>query len=154
EAAIATVETVTGGASAAYGTDAVAGVVNFILDTKYNGFQGKAQIGQTSRGDGDNYSLGFTWGHDLGERAHVLLAADYYDQDAIWSLHALQDRSWFKQRALVTDPSGKYSFITRDFVRPTNTASGGIINAPGTPLDKLMFVRQGGTVVTQPLPFN
>ncbi len=37
----------TGGASAAYGTDAVAGVVNFILDTNYTGFQGKAQISET-----------------------------------------------------------------------------------------------------------
>ena len=154
EAAISSVETVTGGASAAYGTDAVAGVVNFILDTRYNGFQGKAQIGQTSRGDGDNYSLGFTYGRNLGERAHLLVSADYFDQDAIWSLHSLQERPWFKQRALVTDPSGQYSLITRDFVRPTNTATGGIINAPGTALDKLMFVRSGGSIVTQPLPFN
>jgi outer membrane receptor protein involved in Fe transport len=155
EAAISTVETVTGGASAAYGTDAVAGVVNFILDTRYNGFQGKAQIGTTARRDGDNYSLGFTWGHDLGERAHLLLSADYYDQDAIWSLEALQERHWFKQRALVTDPTGQYSFITRDYVRPTNTAPGGIINAPGTPLDKLLFIRTGaGTIATTPLPFN
>ena len=39
ENVISSVETVTGGASAAYGTDAVAGAVNFILDTDFEGFR-------------------------------------------------------------------------------------------------------------------
>ena len=42
------IETVTGGASASYGTDAVAGVVNFRLDTDFEGFKSKLQGGQTS----------------------------------------------------------------------------------------------------------
>ena len=46
------VESVTGGASAAYGTDAVTGVVNFILDTDFDGFRANVQGGET--GDGDN----------------------------------------------------------------------------------------------------
>ena len=37
------VETVTGGASASYGTDAVAGVVNFMLDTKFEGVKVQAR---------------------------------------------------------------------------------------------------------------
>ncbi|MCK5750143.1 MAG: TonB-dependent receptor plug domain-containing protein, partial [Oricola sp.] len=47
------VETVTGGASAAYGSDAVAGVVNIILDTDFEGFRGQVDYGQTARGDGE-----------------------------------------------------------------------------------------------------
>lgn len=54
ETMLRTVETVTGGASAAYGTDAVSGVVNYILDTRFEGFRAHAQTGQTTRGDGDN----------------------------------------------------------------------------------------------------
>src|SRR5690349_9285693 len=54
EAAIKSVETVTGGASAAYGTDAVSGVVNFILDTKFEGLKLNAQHGKTTRGDNRN----------------------------------------------------------------------------------------------------
>ncbi len=154
EAAISSVETVTGGASAAYGTDAVAGVVNFILDTKYNGFKGKAQAGETSRNDGRNRAFSLTWGHPLGEHAHLLISADYFDQDPIWSLHSLQTRPWFTQTALVTDPTHQYTYIARPFVEPTNTSTGGIINAPGTSLDKLEFVQSGSGVVTQPLPFN
>src|SRR5690606_37994928 len=56
------VETVTGGASAAYGTDAVAGVVNFILDTEFTGFETHVQAGQTSRSDYDNYEVSIAGG--------------------------------------------------------------------------------------------
>src|SRR5262245_2504760 len=51
KAMLKSVETVTGGASAAYGTDAVSGVVNYVLNTDFEGFDGHAQSGQTSRGD-------------------------------------------------------------------------------------------------------
>ena len=43
EEVLRSVQIVTGGASATYGTDAVSGVVNYILDTKLNGFRGSAQ---------------------------------------------------------------------------------------------------------------
>src|SRR3546814_8126761 len=46
------VDVVTGGASAAYGSDAVAGVVNFILDTKFTGVKGSLNFSQTDRSDG------------------------------------------------------------------------------------------------------
>ena len=154
EAAISNVETVTGGASAAYGTDAVAGVVNFILNTKYNGFQAKLAAGETSRRDGENYTLSATYGTDLGERAHLLVSADYYDQDAIWSLASLQSRPWMRQNGLVTDPSGRYTFLRRDFVKPSNTSTTGVINSPNALLDKLEFQRSGTGIITQRLNFS
>ena len=46
QALVKRVDTVTGGASAAYGTDAVAGVVNFVLDTKFNGFKAAVHRGR------------------------------------------------------------------------------------------------------------
>src|SRR5689334_6417321 len=55
---LSNVETVTGGASASYGTDAVAGVVNFKLDTKFEGMKFRVQQGTTSRHDGDNEEYG------------------------------------------------------------------------------------------------
>src|SRR5690606_10395183 len=54
EALVRSVEAVTGGASAAYGADAVTGVVNFRLDTGFEGVKYSAQIGTTTYGDGDN----------------------------------------------------------------------------------------------------
>src|SRR5690242_5328529 len=53
------VEVVTGGASASYGTDAVAGVVNFILDTKFEGVKAEAQGGISARHDGANSKFSF-----------------------------------------------------------------------------------------------
>lgn len=56
------VEVVTGGASAAYGSDAVAGVVNFILDTRYEGLKATAGIGLAEEGDGLEYRGSLTYG--------------------------------------------------------------------------------------------
>lgn len=152
EGAIRSVETVTGGASAAYGTDAVAGVVNFILDTDFEGFRGHAQAGQTTRSDGDNYELGATWGRDIGEKGHILISGDMFDQDKIISSDSYRDRPWFRQRAWVTNPTpGGPTFITRDFVRQTNISSTGIINQTGSALDKLEFFTNSGVTTTQRL---
>ena len=49
---IARTEVVTGGASAAYGSDAIAGVVNVILDTKLDGFKAQLDYGETTNSDG------------------------------------------------------------------------------------------------------
>ena len=45
------VDVVTGGASAAYGSDAVAGVVNFVMKDRVEGFNGSVQYGQSQQGD-------------------------------------------------------------------------------------------------------
>ena len=72
EELISSVEVVTGGASASYGTDAVAGVVNFKLDTDFEGYKGHLQAGQTTYSDGDTYEAGFAFGTRIGERGHLI----------------------------------------------------------------------------------
>lgn len=156
EGAIRNVQTVTGGASAAYGTDAVAGVVNFILDTDFVGTSAKAQVGTSDRSDGDNTELGFTWGSDMGDKGHLLLSLDYFSQDAIRSLKALQDRPWYQQQAQITnpDPNGP-DLITRPYVVSTQVSTGGTINAPGSQLDRWVFTRDdSGNVTAQPQTFS
>ena len=75
---IARVDSVTGGASAAYGSDAVAGVVNFILDTEYEGIKGDVQVGQTDYGDNLNYKGGLAAGGAFADgRGHLLFSAEY-----------------------------------------------------------------------------
>ena len=51
---VSRVEIVTGGASAAYGSDAIGGVVNFILDREYTGFKTEVQYGETFYDDDAN----------------------------------------------------------------------------------------------------
>jgi iron complex outermembrane receptor protein len=73
------VEIVTGGASAAYGSDAVSGVVNFVLNRKFKGVTGVAQYGASERGDNANYRIGAAAGRDFAEgKGHVLLSGEYY----------------------------------------------------------------------------
>lgn len=78
------VDVVTGGASAAWGSDAVAGVVNFVLDRKFTGIKGVAQAGISQRGNNGNQRLGVAWGADFaGDRGHILLSAEYYNNDGM-----------------------------------------------------------------------
>ena len=59
---ISRVDVVTGGASAAYGSDALAGVVNFILDTNFTGVKGEVSGGVTTYGDVRNWKVNATFG--------------------------------------------------------------------------------------------
>lgn len=81
------VDIVTGGASAVYGTDAVAGVVNFVLDHNFNGVKAIAQNGISEYGDAAQYRLGFAAGTPLfGGSGHIEMAVDHYRSNGIDSL--------------------------------------------------------------------
>ena len=56
-------DVVTGGASAAYGSDAIAGAVNIILNKTLNGIKGQADYGVSQRGDGVDYHFSLAGGH-------------------------------------------------------------------------------------------
>jgi len=78
------VEVVTGGASAAYGSDAVAGVVNFILDTKFTGLKGNIQYGVSSRNDNEQKKFSLAGGKFFFEdKLHLEFSADYFYQPGI-----------------------------------------------------------------------
>lgn len=78
------VEIITGGASAVYGSDAVAGVVNFRLNTAFTGFRVDADYGLTERGDGQTSSIALTFGDEFaGGRGHSLLSLSYLDRGEI-----------------------------------------------------------------------
>ena len=138
EAMISRVETVTGGASAAYGTDAVAGVVNFILNTDYTGMEVNAQGGITSRGDGANYKLSAAFGTDIGERAHIQVSAERFHQDGVFSY---KGRDWYQAYGTVPDSNGM--LLIRPHVISNNATLGGLIYAPGTVIDSLQFNPDG-----------
>lgn len=64
---IESVEVITGGASATYGSDAVAGVVNLKLKKHFNGIELDVGAGETAKGDGENQSVSLTIGSDFAE---------------------------------------------------------------------------------------
>lgn len=86
------VEIVTGGASAAWGSDAVAGVTNFILKKKIDGFDASVQYGTSGHGDFDEKSTSLAWGTSYGQgRGEIMLAGEYSTLDDIASYG---DRPW------------------------------------------------------------
>ena len=60
-------DVVTGGASAAYGSDAIAGVVNVILDKDLDGFKAQVDFGQTTESDGEDMHASFGFGMPFGD---------------------------------------------------------------------------------------
>jgi len=72
------VDVVTGGASAAWGSGAVAGVVNIILDDDLTGLKAGFNTGISSRGDGLRYGGDLAWGTDFADgRGHFMVSGEY-----------------------------------------------------------------------------
>lgn len=85
------VEIVTGGASAVYGSDALAGVVNFILDKDFTGVKGSAQYGETTYGDNESQLYSLAFGTPFADdRGHLLLSAEWAGSEEIRG----NDRPW------------------------------------------------------------
>jgi outer membrane receptor protein involved in Fe transport len=148
ESMIKRVEVVTGGASAAYGTDAVAGVTNFILDTDFTGWKGHVQGGETTRGDNANGEGSLAFGTAIGERAHLITSIDYYKSKAI---ETYDGRDWMQDWGTVLNPawspgSSQPQYIVQPHVTSTLYTFGGVINSPGTPLNQMMFLSDGSAV--------
>ena len=86
------IETVAGGASAVYGSEAIAGVVNLFMKKNQEGLELDIQSGITQRGDGNEIQAGFNWGgRYLDDRLSVMIGGEYAKQDNILQI----DRSAF-----------------------------------------------------------
>jgi len=99
-AAIERVEVISGGASATYGADAVAGVTNFILKKDFEGLELDAQFGITQEGDNFEYQLSGIMGSDFADgRGNVSIAMSINTREANFQ----RDRDWY--RDLWSDPT-------------------------------------------------
>ncbi len=91
------VDVVTGGASAAYGSDAVSGVVNFVLKDHLEGVIGSAQFGESEYGDNREPAATLAAGTSFsGGRGHVIFGADFSDNEGIGTLYT---RDWGREEA-------------------------------------------------------
>jgi outer membrane receptor protein involved in Fe transport len=98
--AIDRVEVLKDGASAVYGSDAIAGVVNVITRRRYNGTEVGAQYGSSARSDAQTFDGHVTTGTS-GDVASALFSVRYFNQQDSW----LRDRTW-SQQALDYDYTG------------------------------------------------
>jgi outer membrane receptor protein involved in Fe transport len=93
------VDTVTGGVSAVYGSDAVTGVVNFITDKKFSGVRAYVQGGMSEYGDGGQMAAGVAVGGSLFEgRGHFTASYEYRDDQGVDRRSA---RDWYKRPVVV-----------------------------------------------------
>ena len=96
------VEIVTGGASAVYGSDAIAGAINFILRDDFEGAEVRYQYGETTENDGANHKLDLMVGANVADgRGNVTLHGSYTRRDEVF----FQDRA-FSAVSLLADGDG------------------------------------------------
>src|SRR3954471_7819904 len=85
ESMIDRVEVLQDGASAIYGSDAIAGVVNIITRKKQNGLRVSAQAGIFGQGDGGSKNLQASWGSSFGGGTDLVVGGNYVQQDEVSS---------------------------------------------------------------------
>jgi outer membrane receptor protein involved in Fe transport len=96
-------EVVTGGASAAWGSDAVSGVVNFITKKRFEGLDGQITTGRTESGDNIQYQANLTAGTKFGDKGHLVLGFEYGYASGVKDIYA---RKWGRQEVgTVTYPA-------------------------------------------------
>lgn len=120
--AIERVEVLKEGASAVYGSDAIAGVINFILRREYQGASVSAEYGQTMSGGGKQYNVAGSYGFGSldKDRFNVSILATYQKTDAIYGA----DRSYAKSGISVSpDPNSQLNNdVTSGNTFPANIA--------------------------------
>ncbi len=133
-ALIKRVEVVTAGASASWGSDAVAGVVNLVLDKTFSGVRMSADYGNASAGDHRTYRFQLAAGSGFDEgRGHVIIAGTHAESpDTVFAGR----RSWNSYPALLENPAWTATNDEPRYVHVTNiglsqaTTGGLIVEGP------------------------
>lgn len=145
------VDVITGGASAAYGSDAVAGVANFILDGGFTGFKANLQGGASSRGDAGSMKASATAGFGFaGGRGHILLSGEYWHQQGIdldYNGRAWAEAGW----GVISARPGSPELVLASNVRDSLATEGGLITAcqpvaSPCPIRLQQFAPDGGRI--------
>jgi iron complex outermembrane recepter protein len=135
------VDILTGGASAVYGADAVAGVVNFVLDDDLDGVRGFARAGISDEGDAANATANATFGRNFaGGRGNIAVDLEYGRTDALFHT----DRPFAAvQTSFAPDFSANAPFTFRlvEDLRLIGTSTGGTIISPS--LEVFRFAPDG-----------
>ena len=132
------VDVVTGGASAVYGSDAVAGVTNFILDKSFTGLKGEVSGGQTQYNDQKNYKIAVAAGFNFaGGRGHVLISGEQNANTGIvngsngrqWDLQGVQSIANPAYNAACAPGSCQPFYISSNHVGMSTISAGGLITS-------------------------
>jgi len=147
-ALLRSVEVVTGGASAAYGADALAGVTNFILNREFRGLTFSADAGATDFGDGDTLGFSVAGGVELSDRWSFIGS---YENQTIDQIQRNPDEvgDWFRRWGWVQNP--QWSAANPAAV-PRNLKLPDVHSTVHTPAGKIDRAFRGATSVPFTLP--
>jgi iron complex outermembrane recepter protein len=150
------IEVVTGGASAAYGADALTGVVNFVLDREFEGLKVSASSGISEFGDGHNWNASIAGGKRLGDRLHLIGSLEGRQIHMIDRDMTAASGQWnsFQRWGHVTNPAWRPTDppgtnpqrLTLPNVHSTAHTPQGLINVPGSALNRHTFLEDGSGV--------
>ena len=87
------VDIVTGGVSAVYGSDAMSGVVNYIINRNFEGLRTDASYGLSKYGDATRADIGIAYGRKIGDNLHVEASYEYRNERGV---DYRSDRPWLK----------------------------------------------------------
>lgn len=146
------VDVVNGGASSSYGSDAVGGVVNFITDTRFEGFKGNIQGAITKYGDDKTVLAQAAYGKSfLDNRLHFEVSGEYDHEGGVgpgdFGFRLAKGRDWFTGRTVINRNvlnDGLPQFIVADYAQPYNQGKYGLITSG--PLQGIAFDAAGNPV--------
>lgn len=124
------IDVVTGGASAAYGSDAISGVVNVILKRDIDGLRGDFSLGVAEAGDNFERRASLVWGTKFGGgRGNFVIGGEYLRSDGVASFF---ERDWAARGDEIVSyatvrPAGTPSRIFATGVQYVNSLVGGVI---------------------------
>lgn len=127
------VEVVTGGASAVYGSDAMSGVVNFILKKDFEGMEFTVSAGQAERGLAEERNVqALIGGNFAGGNGNITMFAEYFSREGV--LQSEHEYSRLSGSYCYSYSSGTYSVIdSRDeAVACRNQPGGGFVSSGGS----------------------
>src|SRR5262249_52695577 len=131
-----------------WGSDAVAGVVNFRLKDKFEGFQVKTQVGISQRSDNQNEYLGLLGGTSLfNNRGHFVAGVEFQNDNGIRDIYT---RPWGRgEQQIITNPSpatnGLPALLEVGNVH-TSLGAGGTITGPANFLYKGYTFNPDGSI--------
>ncbi len=143
------VDIVTGGVSAVYGSDAIAGVVNYITEKNFNGFKAQANYGISSRSDDESWKVGFAAGTQLFDgKGHIEGSYNHFDNKGLPHRNA---REYYRYGLLGATPGSTAAVGTTanpyalffDVHNAQNTTGGLISGAATNPLRGQTFNSNG-----------
>jgi iron complex outermembrane receptor protein len=124
------VDIVTGGASASWGSDAVSGVVNFILDNKFSGFKANILTGISTYGDDANATMQMAVGSDFfNGKAHIVASGEYSYEAGIGTgtygtgCSQAAGRCWYSAPGILTLSVAKTPAGLPEYTYANNTAN-------------------------------